>query len=313
MIICIPTLKNDPKTGKDFFCARLANQLIQYNIKIINDPQQKHDITLNMVELNKSKGKLNIVRLDGVYFNTQGDYKTHNKIIANSLHKSDAVIYQSKFGLKLCNRYLGEFKGPKTIIHNGANPDYYKNIKPIQSDYEYKFITVSRWRPHKRLQDIIESYLLADIKNSCLYIAGNIKNSGLPNKYPNNIIFLGQLNQEELASYLITCKALIHLCWIDCCPNSVVEAITAKIPVITNNVGGTKELVAPSGGIVCDIDEPFDLEPCKLYNPPKINRIIIAEAIKRTIQEKIIIENKYITIDEISKQYLNFFESLLNK
>ena len=314
MRICIPATAGNPTTGKGFFCARLAKKFRQNGLEVISNPEKKHDITLNIVKVKGSKGKINVTRLDGVYFNTAEDYKKRNDTIKKNLHKSDAIIYQSKFGLKMCNQYLGKFKGPKTIILNGADPDFYSHIKPIQSDYKYGFIAISRWRPHKRLNDIIESFLLADINNSCLYIAGSINRSGLPpkktKKLPKRIIFLGSLSQKVLAAHLLSCKASIHLCWIDCCPNSVVEAIAAEIPVISNNVGGTRELVEPSGGIVCNIDAPFHMKPCKLYSPPKINRNIIAEAMIKTTQEKLTIKNKHIQINQIATQYLNFFRSL---
>ena len=122
--------------------------------------------------------------------------------------------------------------------------------------------------------------------------------------------YLGSINQSESAAYLKAADAFIHLCWFDNCPNGVVEAIVAGTPVITNNVGGTHEIVRPSGGMVCDVDRPYDLSPVRLYKPPAIDRNLIAEAMIKCSINSPKIKSDHVAIELIARKYLEFFKKV---
>ena len=126
-----------------------------------------------------------------------------------------------------------------------------------------------------------------------------------------SIKFLGHVPQDVLASYLKTSIASIHLCWFDSCPNSVIESIIAGVPVISNNVGGTWEIVGPSGGYVCDVDSPYDMSPVDLYNPPQINRGRIAAALRDCVKKQPSVKKDRVLINNIADQYLQFMKELL--
>ena len=65
--------------------------------------------------------------------------------------------------------------------------------------------------------------------------------------------------------------AMIHLSWLDWCPNSVVEGLGCGLPVLCSSNGGTKELVQESG-IIIEIEEPYKIgEKVDLYNPPNVD------------------------------------------
>ncbi len=312
MKIYLPVNKS-PATGKGFFCQRLAEAIKHMGIELTS-ADQLHDVSLHLVKLAKTKSRKRVIRFNGVHHNTGLDYKSRNKVLRKNLHASDAVVYQSNFSKALCDRYLGKFRGPRVIIPNGADPLYFKQIKPIKRKYEHVFFTASRWRPHKRLPEIIKSFLLAGVENSCLYVAGNLKKAKIPKSHPmfahKNVHYVGLLSQEQSAAYLNIADAFIHLCWFDNCPNGAVEAIAAGVPVITNNVGGTHEVVRPSNGIVCEIDSPYDLAPVKLYSPPKIDCSKIADAIKQCSLNKRQIEFSHIDIVNIAKRYVDFFREV---
>ena len=316
MKIYLPNSES-PSTGKGYFLQRLTKELKTQRIDITN-AEQYHDIALHFTKIKeKTKAKYIIVRYNGVYHNTAQNYKAMNTTISNSIKHANGIIYQSQFGKQMCDKYIGKFNGPTKIILNGADPKYYEEIKPINSKYKHNFIAASRWRPHKRLRDILESFILADINNSHLWVAGEINESGLSSKEikkynKDKITFLGQISQEEMSKYLVLCKCAIHLCWLDCCPNSVIEAIAAGCIIISNNVGGTPELTGPSNGIICNIDKPYNLQPIDLYNPPQIDRQIIANAITKTINNPRIINKEPTDIKNITKQYINFFKEVIN-
>ena len=312
MRVILPSINEDSNDGKALFIRRLRKEFqnigVQFGVPA--------DVKLHLIRMSNggNQAKANVVRIDGVYHNTAQDYIGKNKGIASGFHRGNGAIYQADFSRRLCDKYIGPFQKKYIVCPNGADPTFYDNIPKAESKYTHNFLAVSKWRPHKRLLDIIECYLLAGIEDSCLYVAGS------PNTLPppelaryraeENIKFLGSVSQEQLGSYYKLCNASIHLCWVDCCPNSVVEAICAGCPVISNNTGGTPEIVKASNGIVCDIDKPYDLEPCDLYHPPNFDRGIIAQAMNDVIDNKPSIDSTNVNIKTVALKYKNFFNSL---
>jgi glycosyltransferase involved in cell wall biosynthesis len=88
----------------------------------------------------------------------------------------------------------------------------------------------------------------------------------------------------------------------------VVEAIAAGTPVVCNNVGGTPELVGPAGGLICAVDAAYDMKPVKLYSPPAINRELVAQALRRCVEDPPVVRSETLDIRSIARQYLDFFE-----
>ena len=311
MRVFLPVQESDkPKTGKGFFCLRLAKSLSAMGHKIVKHASDSHDVSLHIVKIREGKGK-KVLRLDGVCHNNAMNIKVKNKELARALRGADGVVYQSEFSKKLCDKYLGKFKGPTCVISNGADPAFYNNIAPQPLKTRNNFISASRWRPHKRLPDIIESFRLAAIEDSCLYVAGDLSKIRTRHKdFSGNIVYLGKIGQKALGAYLKACKGFVHLCWFDNCPNAVVEAIVAGVPVITNNVGGTHEIVRPSGGIICEIDKPCDLSPVRLYHPPVVDQKRIADAMLRCVEDQMEVTCDHVHIDSIASRYSKFFEEL---
>ena len=302
--------------GKSLFMRRLADEFRKrYDISVVSEG--KADISLNVIGIKHNQSKKKILRLDGVWHDTRKLWRRKNKALKNSMNQADGVIYQSNFARRMCDIFLGEPKCPTKVIFNGSDPTVYDNVKSECFFNKPVFLACSKWRPHKRLRDIIESFLLANISNSALIVVGDIANSGISKKemsnyvYHHNIFYHGKVHQNVLISILKSVTASIHLCWFDACPNSVVEAIVAGVPVICNNTGGTWEIVGPSGGIICTVDEPYNFKPVDLYNPPSINRDCIADALIRCSEDQIQITRDHVLIKNIADQYLSFIESLL--
>lgn len=298
-----------PASGRGFFLKALADELPNLGVEVVFGDAE-HDVSLHPVRMWKKTRKPRILRIDGVYHDTGKDWKAKNEGIKKSVDSADGVICQSNFSLTMAKAYLDLPASKSTVIFNGAK------VEDKKYDYIFSckniFLAVSKWRPHKRLTDIIESFLLAEIDDSQLIIIGDVGNSSCDvSKYSGDkrIVFAGSMRDHVLLmQYYHHAIASIHLCWFDSCPNSVVEAICRKCPVITNNVGGTHELVAPSGGEVCHIDAPYNLFPVDLYHPPKIDRVIVAEAMVRMAQNRPEIKSDHVDIKNIALQYKAYFE-----
>ena len=302
--------------GKSLFCNRLAKALRSKGVQIFADPNVEVDVSLNVIRIKHDKSKIKLLRLDGVWHDTAKYFKHKNLAIKMNLQKADGVVYQSYFSEQMGNKYLGKAKCRVRVIANGIDPDFYKDIEPIKTKKKI-VMAVSKWRPHKRIRDTIESFLLAEIKNSLLVVAGDLLRSELTEreihkyKQNNKIKFLGHVSQSVLASYFKAASVSIHLCWFDSCPNSVIEAIITGTPVICNNVGGTWEIVEPAGGYILPLDNPYDMDPVDLYHPPEINRGRIAAALNDCIRKPPCIKNDHVLINTIADKYLQFMKELL--
>lgn len=292
---------NDADSGKHKFFIRLANELRKNNIIVDN---RKHDIFLRLPGTpTSSQAKINILRLDGLIMNTRWRYKEKNKKIMKSIKNSDAIIYQGEFCKKAYDKFLNVKKYEYKIISNGASKKEFlnRNVKNY-------FLANCKWRPHKRLKEIVKSFLIAlDLGlDSDLIITGN------PDyKFKHNRIkYLKWQKIDKLKELLSGAIASLHLTWIDWCPNSMVEAIVAGCPVIYSKSGGHNDLGLRSGIGIKDVE--WNFKPTDLYSPPKLNREEIAKAmikiknkeIKMPIREDLYIQN-------ICKKYIDFFNKLL--
>lgn len=298
--------------GKSLFCNRLGMEIVSRGYFVTGDESVNVDVSLNVVQLKHDRSDIKVLRLDGVCFDLKKDYKSKNLKLRQSLLRADGVIYQSRFSKSMCDKFLGESISPNKIIYNGADLSFYDKIKPAKVRYKNVYVAISRWRIFKRLKETIECFLEAAVDNSVLYIAGDIKDSSVnPKDYCfDNIIFLGEIDQRTLASYLKIAKASIHLSWFDSCPNSVVEAVAAKVPVICGNISGPREIVGPSGGYCCITDDFYDYSAVDVYNPPAILKQDVVTAIRLCAELRSNIKNSHVDIKHVADKYMNFFENL---
>lgn len=299
---CLDVNKKDADSGKHKFFIRLAEEVKKNNVVINNDNPDIY-IFLAGMKLSK-KAKINILRLDGLIMNTRWDYKSKNKKILKSIKQSDGVIYQSRFCKDAYNKFLNINKKPYAIILNGANPDEF-----LKRDPKNFFLANCKWRPHKRLKEIVESYLLA----LNMGLKSDLVITGKPDykKEHPKIKYLGWQKYKKLKVLLSSAVASFHLTWLDWCPNSMVEAIVSSCPVIYTKSGGQIELGEGSGIGIKDTQWKFNL--IDLYDPPKINRREVADAMifMENNKNKKYVERKDLNIKNICNQYLNYFKKLL--
>jgi glycosyltransferase involved in cell wall biosynthesis len=88
---------------------------------------------------------------------------------------------------------------------------------------------------------------------------------------------------------------MIHLAWLDHCPNVVVEAISQGCPVICTDSGGTQEIVRSNGVIVPEKSQ-YRFELADYDNPPDFDL---------TVEDlpAIDIQNDYLDIESVAKKY----------
>jgi len=262
----------DSNSGPNKFTRQLFKQLKKEHEVSYTDKQQEADVEFCLIQQVTHKVKPMVLRLDGIWFNSEQNYKEQNRIIEFSYRNADSVIFQSHFNKKLTETWFGIHKNSH-VIHNAAdmkqieraNASFWNNV--FGKDTEV-WSCASSWRPHKRLNENIRYFLDFAPKDTILAVAGKGSASeGLNYRFNDRIKFLDELDYMSLLSLYKRSSTFIHLAYLDHCPNVVVDAQAAGCRIICSSTGGTSEIIE-QGTVV--VEDDWDLRPCKLYQPPKL-------------------------------------------
>ena len=281
-------------SGHNGFGLKLARQLLNDGHKLTNsDPDVRLSFIQSMNDFNPT-----VLRLDGIYFNSEQDWERMNEPVRRSYNHARAVVVQSEFDKKLIFKFFGE-RDNVHVIHNGTNIELIKNIspRPIPSN-EIIWMCASSWRPHKRLDENIRLFQHFRGSYDKLIVAG--KNAHVSNDVDTtDVCFLGDLPWEEMIGWMKSASHFIHLAWLDHCPNVVVDAKASGCKLHVSDAGGTVELVGETDVVYHDAE--FGFEPVKLYSPPHMNFL---NATCGT-------STKSLLMNECSKKYIEVLKSVI--
>ena len=289
--------------GPSIFANRLKTELENQNYNLDIESKNRINITTGSYK----KDSLNILRLDGLYLdsgNTLGDSDQLNEPIFKCYNEFDHIVFQSEFSKKAYESFTG-CKKPNTIIHNGVENRFFENIDSIEKPegFEKVVIASSKWRRHKRIEECVEAFKSKRLKDVALVILGGYKPVD-----SNNIFSLPMVPPGDLPKYYKMADAMIHLCWLDSCPNSVVESLSSGLPVICSHNGGTSELVK-GDGVVIQLEETYNYgEKVDLYNPPKVCIETIVSAVEKCLEIGPIENRKDLHISNVAQKYIELFK-----
>ena len=282
-------------SGPNSFGAKLAVQLEKTGNRINKD--EKPDIQLSFIQTARKIAPM-IQRLDGIYFNSEQDWKIQNKPIQQTYEIADAVIFQSNFNKGLTEKYFGK-KDKFKVINNGTDLDLISKIPTLNDPQLDKFENIwscaSSWRPHKRLEENIRYFLEHSKEKDCLIIAGNNPDYEINH---DRIFYVGNLEWPQLISLYKKSNYFLHLALMDHCPNVVVDARASGCQIICSSSGGTKEIAGDNSVIIQDME--WDYLPFKLYDPPRLD---FSKKAKQEFQCSV-------DIKDVASKYLNFFKEI---
>jgi len=265
-------------------------------------PQEGADIKLTFIESNQivKTGPM-VLRLDGIYFDPEQNYKLRNGNIFRSYEQADGVVFQSEFNRDISFKYFGEHPN-HTVINNGADMEYMNSVIPLAhprlDNFETVWCCASTWRRWKRLRENIKYFLEHSSPKDCLVVAGHV--DAKETVIHDRIFFVGDIDVQNLYALYKRSKYLIHLARYDSCPNVVVDARAAGCQVICSSIAGTKEVAGQDAIVI--YEDPWDYSPASTTCLPEISF------------DKVI-ENGYNTnIDmiDVSKRYEEFLKETLN-
>jgi len=266
------------KGGPSVFRNRIADALNKRDdIKVVRSTNEKFDLELSVVRHLFEHNKPKVLRVDGCYYTT--NHARSNRSLSASIKASHTVVFQSYFSKKMCYSILGMKPKRRCVIRNGIDFGIVNNIKPRNDIVPGSFVASALWRDTKRPNSIAKGFLEASTSGHLYAIGERFDKRWAGNK---NIHVLGKMSFEESMAVMKACEYMIHLCYIDSCPNTVVEGLACGLNVLCTNLGGTRELVEDRG-IVLDVDKGGRA----LQDPRKFDNLspkIIANGIHQVMQ-----------------------------
>ena len=255
----------------------------------IGDP----DVQLSFIETHMSEPKVPLVlRLDGIYFDTESDFMSQNKNILRSYKMASGVVFQSEYCKELIFKFFGEHEN-YDVIHNGADLQYINSIPEMNNALRVKYDNIwccaSSWyynnnpntpRRWKRLKENVEFFQQYGGANDCLVVAGDVAER---DEVLDPV--------DQLISLYKASKYFIHLASPDACPNVVVDARASGCKVICSSLGGAKEIAGPDAMVVQE--EEWDYSPMELNGPRPMNLTNISANCYNAEVDMSIVASKY--------------------
>ncbi len=285
-------------SGPNTFAHRLANCLTEMGHNIVNQDDD-YQIFLAFIEASSApkKNAKVIQRLDGIWFKPD-EFHTHNKNIKALYDYADSVIWQSEFDKNMTEHHWGKKFGK--VIHNGVSLER-KNasndtIRQIRSSYKKVFVCSANWHRQKRLKENVELFLKMKevFPDSCLVIMGSNPDFYARHK---DILYTGAISHDLCLQIFSIADWMIHLAWLDHCPNVVVESLSQGCPVICTDSGGTKELVRDNGLVIPE-NTPYHYELADYDNPYGLE-------LELPSLPDVVVDNSYIDIKKVAKKYVD--------
>jgi len=282
------------RTGPNTFAHRLASELASMGHEIVDN--RGYDAALVFIEPSSAllPGKRLIQRLDGIWFKPD-EFETKNRLIKSVYENADWVVWQSEFDKEMTSHHWGSRTG--SVIRNGiklGQPVPGIDMGEIRSKFDTVFVASANWHRQKRLKEIHDLFMYnkKSFPNSCLIVLGS--NPDYTLREPG-VFYAGSIPHEACLSIFDQADWMIHLGWLDHCPNSVVEALSRGCPVICSDSGGTPEIVRGRGIIIPETIR-YNFELLDYDNPPSLNTSV-------DIPSKIEVENKDLDIEIVARQY----------
>lgn len=261
-------------SGPNKFTRTLFASLINAGKASIASNQSDADVEFCLIQQQLHKVKPMLLRLDGIWFNSDQDFNNQNKPIKFAYQNANAVVFQSAFNKKLTEAWFGEHKNSH-VIHNAPDLGLLSRISTTYWDAKFGRDTevwscASSWRPHKRLKENVRYFLEHAPDNAVFAVAGgvNLDEAKELLSKDKRIYLMGELDYTSLLALYRRSKVFVHLSYLDHCPNVVVDAQGAGCHVVCSSSGGTSEVVS-NGTII--LEEEWDFKPIQLYKPPPMD------------------------------------------
>lgn len=212
---------------------------------------------------------------NGVFYRAWygGDWQAENRRMARPYHAADWVFYQSEFCRRAADLFLGPREGQGEILYNAVDTRRFTPAELRERDARrgYQFLVTGKIGNHLyyRLDSTISGIRLARNRglDARLNIAGWVEADAKRRAQTlsaelgigDHVLFSGPYTQQQAPEVYRAADAYVMTKHNDPCPNSVIEALAAGLPVVYSGTGGTPELVGDDAGVALPCAEDWDV------------------------------------------------------
>jgi glycosyltransferase involved in cell wall biosynthesis len=170
-------------------------------------------------------------------------YKLIWPILAKRVKK---IITVSDFSKAEIIRHLNVSPDKVKVIYNGVSNDFDALINKVASKEKY-ILTVGSVEPRKNLSTVLSAWNKADLKDNGykLVVVGgkfsSFNDNGL-SQTDKSVVFTGYVSDEELKNYYLKAQGFVYLSLYEGFGLPVLEAMLAKVPVLTSSTTSLKEV-----------------------------------------------------------------------
>jgi ABC-type polysaccharide/polyol phosphate transport system ATPase subunit/glycosyltransferase involved in cell wall biosynthesis len=231
-----------------------------------------------------------------------------SKFLRHILDKVDIILAPSKF---LREKFISYGIGKNRIVHSDYGIDHRLLINCAkESSDKFRFGFVGGTSEHKGIRVLIRAFNKIKGDNITLSIFGPyhpayLDKLGREVRIDSRITFCGPFKNGEISSVFSKTDVLVYpSIWYENRPIAILEALSAKIPVITSNLGGMAELVQDGvTGLLFELGNPEDLAQ-------KMVGLIDNPELMRRLSET---PRRVKTIEENAEELNEIYDSLLGK
>ncbi len=260
-----------------------------------------------------------IQRLDGVFYaEKHGGDLQYSDVDAKEIYNkySTYYIFQSDYSLRQCLSSYGEVSEDKySIIVNGAHENLFYALENSEPEIKgkVKFITTGNFRNIDMIEPVVLALdkLTKDLDFE-LHVYGDISNKSLIDFIDRPyLIWHGQQDLEVIAKGVRESHIFLYSHLNPPCPNSVVEAISAGIPVVGFDSGAMSELLDFSTELLAPVSDNL-FQSYEEFDYKKLQEKLILAVENYSKFKKLAIENnnKY-TFESCGQSYLEIFNKLI--
>lgn len=248
-------------------------------------------------------------RIPDIYNNKNFEYYLLNIIFLFS----NRIICIDKATYNFLYNYSDSISKKIDLIPNCIDYDFSSDLNNNLS--KKNVISFVGWvKKEKGVEELVDAFLSIKPEGWVLKLIGPIDQKFyniLQGKYSisdnPNIIFVGNLNNEQVLSEIRDSRVFVLPSYTEGFPNVVLEAMATKNAIIATKVGAIPEMLQDHAGILVDVANQKSLEIAlkSLLNAPSLQYSLSQNAFDRC-------KNTY-SIEIIVNQYLNIWKSQENK
>ncbi len=260
-----------------------------------------------------------IQRLDGIYYPSKhGEaYKAQNELIEKIYTAYDPyVVFQSEYSKAQCFTMFGKKPAESyTVITNGVHKTLFSPAKgsTLAANQPVRLISTGNFRNADMIAPVVNALDLLQTDYAFeLHLVGPIPNQTLTPFFDRPYIrYHGSKTLAEIAVILKEQDIFIYSHLNPPCPNSVLEAISAGLPVVGFRSGAMAELCHFSTELLAYVSEDVfqqyeDFDPTKLAE--KIVQCIDQFA---EYKERALAYSHLYSFEECGAKYVKVFEEQL--